>query len=381
MIYLYELGFATNLAIKEIDSFFGAHKVKYSKEKLSNRTLLIKHKSDLNPTEILSKLGGTIRIAEQVGRFSFETKKSEISLKIANLLSDGDGKVTFSITSLHTHLSTQAIMAQVKEDLQSKNVSSRYLQVAKGLTPPIQLKDGAREFIITSNSSKEVLIFDTVAVTDVLAWQKRDRGRPFVDAESGVLPPKVARIMINIATRSNDSNQTLLDPFCGSGTVLMEAQMVGFNVIGLDNSSKAVSDSKQNLEWLSSFEKHTTTTAVYEADSSSAKPEDFQLNKVDMIVGEGYLGPSRFNKEDLPEIIEELRLLYSKALPNLGHWLRKNGSLVIALPKFNHPESQKMHAFLIDTCRESGYTFTTKPLEYSQLNARVKRLIYILEKK
>lgn len=43
-------------------------------------------------------------------------------------------------------------------------------------------------------------------------------------------------------------NSTLLDPFCGSGTILFEAQKLGMNVIGVDNNPIAYDLSNAKLE-------------------------------------------------------------------------------------------------------------------------------------
>lgn len=62
-------------------------------------------------------------------------------------------------------------------------------------------------------------------------------------------PPKVAQMMINLA--GPDRHKILLDPFCGSGTILQEAALLNFQKIyGSDQNSQAVKDSQVNLDWL-----------------------------------------------------------------------------------------------------------------------------------
>ena len=44
----------------------------------------------------------------------------------------------------------------------------------------------------------------------------------------------------------------MLDPFCGVGTTLIEASLLGFDqMIGSDIDEKAVADTEKNLNWLS----------------------------------------------------------------------------------------------------------------------------------
>ena len=80
------------------------------------------------------------------------------------------------------------------------------------------------------------------------AYSKRDYGRPQRDARQGMLPPKLARMMVNIAR--TDSTSTLLDPFCGSGSILMEAGLLGLQTTGVDINRKAVQSSLGNWDWL-----------------------------------------------------------------------------------------------------------------------------------
>src|SRR5690606_572214 len=143
-----------------------------------------------------------------------------------------------------------------------------------------------------------------------------DRQRPSVDAVSGVLPPKVARMLINIGNDTKKDSITFLDPFCGSGTILMEALLLGYDSVGFDISVKAIEDSTKNLNWLKQKYPVTTPVSLYQADSSEVKPKDLGLKPVDLIVTEGYLGPSTFDQSQLSVIIKELKELYIKVLPN-----------------------------------------------------------------
>ena len=62
------------------------------------------------------------------------------------------------------------------------------------------------------------------------------------------------------ATKPNSNSQiptaTILDPFCGTGVVLQEALIMGFNAYGTDLSEKMISFSDINLKWLSDTRNH-----------------------------------------------------------------------------------------------------------------------------
>ena len=60
------------------------------------------------------------------------------------------------------------------------------------------------------------------------------------------LDRKLARVMINLIGLKE--GETLCDPFCGTGTTLLEAESMGIKAIGLDFDKKMYEISKENLE-------------------------------------------------------------------------------------------------------------------------------------
>jgi len=56
--------------------------------------------------------------------------------------------------------------------------------------------------------------------------------------------PRVARALVNIAM----PQEYLLDPFCGTGGILVEAGLIGIKVIGGDMQRKILLGAKMNLE-------------------------------------------------------------------------------------------------------------------------------------
>ncbi|MEM2873833.1 MAG: DNA methyltransferase [Candidatus Nanoarchaeia archaeon] len=61
------------------------------------------------------------------------------------------------------------------------------------------------------------------------------------------LKPKLARLLVNLSRAKK--NQTLLDPFCGTGSVLIEAAILGCKPIGTDIDAEMVKGSKTNLKF------------------------------------------------------------------------------------------------------------------------------------
>lgn len=69
------------------------------------------------------------------------------------------------------------------------------------------------------------------------------RKRPFFHPSA--MPAKLARCMVNLAQPK--AGELVLDPFCGTATMLVEAGLIGCRVIGFDVQSRMVKGSLQNL--------------------------------------------------------------------------------------------------------------------------------------
>lgn len=61
------------------------------------------------------------------------------------------------------------------------------------------------------------------------------------------LSPKLARAMVNLTGAKKDS--TILDPFCGTGGILIEAGLVGMKCEGCDLSDIMIAKAAQNLSY------------------------------------------------------------------------------------------------------------------------------------
>ncbi len=75
--------------------------------------------------------------------------------------------------------------------------------------------------------------------------ERRPKNRPFFHPSA--LQPKLARCMVNLARPKAGS--TVLDPFCGSGSILIEAGLIGCRVLGSDIKDSMVRGSLLNLRF------------------------------------------------------------------------------------------------------------------------------------
>lgn len=192
--------------------------------------------------------------------------------------------------------------------------------------------DQARSEIIVSVGETSTLIATTTWVQDIESYTKRDMQRPCRDMETGMLPPKLAQIMVNLAGGSY-----VFDPFCGSGVILQEALLMNKKAAGSDTSTRMIACSEKNLAWLEKEFNTLPPETLFTADARELSvPES-----VDSIVTEGYLGPI-ITKPPSPDYIQKLATesneLISATLKNLRPQLKKGTPLCLALPAWKHGE-------------------------------------------
>jgi len=125
-------------------------------------------------------------------------------------------------------------------------------ELERGLGAIIKNKTGARVDLENPwTLVRPVLIDDRFILTLRLAGISKDHfneakphRRPFF--YPGSMSPKLARCMVNLAgVRAGDR---LLDPFCGTGGILIEAGLMGVRVIGADIDWRMVEGTRKNLQ-------------------------------------------------------------------------------------------------------------------------------------
>ncbi len=332
------------LSLAEVAAVFGWER-DYSKG--SPEILLAEKPEEWWLEQLQERPAGLIKIGHVAGETT-GASETELADLIAAFIHTGRvGKISFGISVYDAGDARLAatlkhrqkkIGLEVKRRLKEGGASARYVSSrAPALSSVIvtenDLLDSGGEFVLIATPGR-VLIGQTQTVQGYKAWSKRDYGRPARDARSGMLPPKLARLMLNLATPYplQPTTSSLLDPFCGSGTILMEAGLMGFQkIIGSDSSPKSVSDSVQNL-------RHVLDTTLPNVFASAAEnlPEHVKT-PVDAIVTETYLGPPQAGKQnaaDLFKTIEGLKKLYEKSFAALARVLKPGGTIVAAFPAY-----------------------------------------------
>ena len=405
-----------------------------------------------------------------------DSKHNDFKFKIIEHICDNHkvGKLNYGISSYTKEFNQRSVNnlgLSIKKDLK-KDYSLRFVEAREGseLSSIASLKnkldkDGF-EFGIFADNSVGVLI----GLTNAEEWNERDYGKPAGDKRSGMLPPKLARAMINLALGQTLQNRhsrisfchsreggnpvgsntaefsgspiesgmtdkgkvLVVDPFCGSGNIILEAIMLGLDVFGSDVSEKAVNDSKKNVEWLKSVnsashfvipakagiqnldprvsldktrdkKSEDDSVKIIQADAAGIeivkllncyialdKNSNTAIQQYDniVLVTEPYLGePKKFNPTYNSTVGEYMKIkeLYLGFLNNFAaHYPlpTTHYPLVICLvfPLVETVEGKRFSLYQasVDEIKKIGYTELTKPLLYGRDYQVVKREIVLL---
>ncbi|MEW6237094.1 MAG: hypothetical protein AB1656_17055 [Candidatus Omnitrophota bacterium] len=236
-----------------------------------------------------------------------------------------------------------------KDYLREKGISSRFLlpdpqenstwlsgaQVVKN-----QLLSKGLEIVLNRQPRRGVQLAVTRWIQPFEEYSQRDYGRPQRDARQGMLPPKLARMLINLA-RTKET-VTLLDPFCGNGGILTEAALMGLQPTGLDIQEKNVLSCEENWRWLQS-RKDAPQRAIQVMVGDAC-----QLHTLcaplffDACATEPYLGPPQrkpLSPAKFEELASELVPLYIRALGEIRSVVKPGARVVFLSPQFQLADS------------------------------------------
>jgi tRNA G10 N-methylase Trm11 len=229
--------------------------------------------------------------------------------------------------------------------------------------------------LVFVRDGNQTIVAQTVKVQDIASYTHRDRERPKRDTKVGMLPPKLAQILINLATGKIPEeqlssicdipagepipakilNQTVLDPFCGTGVVLQEATLMGYSAYGTDLEPRMISYSQTNMDWLQAEYQVATDTARIEAGDATNHTWQAPIN---LVAAETYLGrpfTTMPSPEILAQTVTECNLIIRKFLRNLDGQLQSGTRICLAVPAWQIYPNQFKRLPLVDQIEELGY--------------------------
>ncbi len=128
--------------------------------------------------------------------------------------------------------------------------------------------------------------------------ERENQHRPFSSPVS--IDPVQARLLVNLAEVK--PGESVLDPFCGTGGILIEAGLCGVAVHGTDIQSKMVEGTEENLEEYGIIAHDIREMSV--EDAKEELDQDFEAVITDLPYGKASFKESDVKKEFM-ELIEE----------------------------------------------------------------------------
>lgn len=285
-------------------------------------------------------------------------------------------------------LSPNKIALDVKKALKQNGRSVRVLPNKTGHLSGAQLlhnsigaKDNRFEVCLIADK-QQLYIALTDWVQDIDAYSQRDRNRPNRDSRVGMLPPKLAQIIINLAQATPDTG--VLDPFCGSGVLIQEASLMGIEVVGSDISSRMVDFSQKNTDWLRQTHTDLPRSTIVQADAR----HHLWGRPIKRVAAETYLGPALHHlpsSSQLNQIVNEVNQLHLDMLANIWPQLSPNARLCLAVPAWKTSRGFRQLP-LLDHLDKVGYNRidilgNNKNLFYHRDGQLVARELLVLGRK
>lgn len=356
--------------------------------------------SDIDPSDIpFGRLGGSIRMA-RVLTVLHTTQWSEIMRYVADYLPQHlaglpEGKLKLGLSIFDLPVSVQTLFRtglELKKVCKRANRSVRLVpntEVALSSAQVLhnQLTGDVGLELLFVQDGKKTYIAQTTDVQNITAYAARDQHRPKRDARVGMLPPKLAQIIVNLATGPMTPSQgkAVLDPFCGTGVVLQEAALMGFGIYGTDLEPRMVDYTRENLDWLArAHDVPVPILEVGDATNHHWKP-GFSSVATETYLGRPLSGWPTIDK--LREIINTCDVIIEKFMRNLAAQATPGTRLCLAVPAWKDPSGRIYRLQLLDHLEDLGYNRVSfehtdgADLVYSRPEQLVARELLVITRK
>ena len=381
------------LSLAELVSLLKARGITFAICSYSKEFFVIRLEEKDNAS-LIDNLGGTIKIGDLAARFSteivrraFHSKDKEAKSQIVSIIAASGlaeemfksepNKRLFGVSVYCSEKRLRSfykviqrfIGSSIKRELAGYGKKSNFMGFAKARKLPQLSHIEVMKKNLVKNKAEILFCVDktqtfigtTSAVHNPFEFQKRDIGKP-VQRKIFAIPPRLARIMVNLA--SCTQGKTLLDPFCGVGTILQEALLAKAKAIGVDINKWCVEATIRNMKWLK--EEYALENAEYRILQGDVKKlsEKIGWEQVDCVTTEPDLGPAL---REMPttsyavRIAEKLKPLYYILLKEAYKVLKNGGRLVLVSPyiktRSGNPVTMEIEEKAADTGFKCVYLF------------------------
>jgi tRNA G10 N-methylase Trm11 len=374
------LGRQPALGLAELESLYGADKL----EPVGKHAVIV----DVDPCLLaFDRLGGSTKFCKILTTLNTvqwrAIEKFLLEVSPGHSQSMPPGKLLLGLSTIGfdvgirqieaTGLSLKKVIRRTDRPVRLVPNKANELNAAQVIHNNLTGPNGWEIYLI--KDGQRTIVAQTVKVQDIEAYTRRDRERPKRDTKVGMLPPKLAQIILNLASGTIPESklesicdipagqpvprkilgQTVLDPFCGTGVVLQEALLMGYDVQGSDLEPRMIDYTAANLQWLNQL--YDLPAADYPLAVGDATSHQW-ATKPDLVAGETYLGRP-FTSAPTPEILNQTvtdcNLIIKKFLRNIHGQIAPGTRLCLAIPAWQTRPNQFRHLPLVDSLSDMGY--------------------------
>lgn len=336
--------------------------------------------------DIFHRIGGSPKFGVVIETFETTEDFSKRFLSVMEKLLSEVTRREYVLSLYGVRLGKRDFHRELKERVDGVKYDGKF---EESIHPPAAcahvMKRGGIDLSIVPAGQKAYLV-QTIEVQDAKEWSRLDTERPGRNMEIGMLPMKLARIMVNFSSIQQDGR--LWDPFVGQGSIVIETAMRGIPALGTDKSKQSIEKAKQTNAWAinNKFVKHGLIVLkeqpIEKADLSEVATA---------IVTEPYLGKPHF-KPFSGEFLakrewNDIERLYKALLQLATRVLRRGQRIVFVKPIFAYiaGRERKWYNPKIELPRDSWKVpeiiRDLGPLVWVQKDTVVGREIVILERR
>jgi len=241
--------------------------------------------------------------------FNCEAEISEIikaaaSVSLNEILKNGES-FAVRVKRIKSHapnINSMVLERKIGEFILNKKVEAK-----------VNLKNPEKTFTGILTDKKFIFGIKLAEIPPTQFMERRPKKKPFFHPSA--MPAKLARCMVNLAKPK--TGELVFDPFCGTGSMLIEAALIGCRVLGSDIQRRMVKGTLKNMAHL-----NIKPEGLIVADARTAP-----IRKVDCVVTDPPYGRSATTlKRTTKQIVEE-------ALMAVYSMLGKGQRVCMAAPK------------------------------------------------
>jgi tRNA (guanine10-N2)-dimethyltransferase len=310
---------------------------------LENLTQVLRLEADSNSVKVIKFRSALTRICCQE-IFNCEAKLPEI---LPNISSDALGEFICDESFAVRVRRVKGVTPELKGVELERKLGEQILETVKNTR--VNLSNPQKTFFGVLTDSRFIFGLKTAEIIPKPFYERRPRRRPVFHPTA--MPAKLARAMVNLAQpRKGD---LVLDPFCGTGGMLVEAGLIGCRVLGFDAKPHMLRGGLKNIL-------HYGIKPEGVAIADARYPP---VAKVDCIVTDPPYGRSAST------LGTSTRLIVEDFLSAVGDKIPRGGRICMAAPKTVKIE---------DAGEEAGF----KPIEshFVYVHRSLTRQIVVFEK-